>query len=218
MNRVDDTCASSGEAAVNRLRVFEIRIHARRIVDEPGSEVQRGAVGIALVVRDLPRRAERGHFDTQTHQGLAMLDEIIGIGHPIALDVGAAGIFRVGPPVVAFREKVVQPARATRRMRSGHGDGLVGEIRVGGFDDAGAIEFGDVELLGAEGQRRGEEHHTSHKRWEDSRITSRDGMKMRFISAGVFASMHSHNSSAAVSPMVELLWSIVDRGTRSRSE
>ena len=39
-----------------------------------------------------------------------------------------------------------------------------------------------------------------------------------FGSRGALASMQFTNSSAAVSPISELLWSIVERGTRSRSE
>jgi hypothetical protein len=138
-------------------------------------------------------------------QRLAMVDEIIRVAHAVALKVRAVGILRVGPPIVALGEKIMEAARAARRMRRGYRDRLVVQIRIGGFDHADSIECADVELLAEKGQRRGQAKYNLHTRRLESRITNRDGIKMRFISDGFFASMHSHNKSAAASPMVALL-------------
>ena len=52
----------------------------------------------------------------------------------------------------------------------------------------------------------------------DSRTTNFGAIRMRFAGAGVFDSIQLTSNSAAVSPITALLWSIVESGTRSRSE
>jgi hypothetical protein len=39
VDRVDDADAAAGHAAVDRLRVPEMRVHARPLVDEPRAQV-----------------------------------------------------------------------------------------------------------------------------------------------------------------------------------
>ncbi len=52
----------------------------------------------------------------------------------------------------------------------------------------------------------------------DSRTTSRGGIRICSVGCDVFDSMCLTSNSAAVSPIAELLWSIVESGTRRRSE
>ena len=59
-----------------------------------------------------PGGNQSGHLDAEANHRLAVLDKIIGVGHPIALDVGGLCIFGIWPPIIALREKVVLPACA----------------------------------------------------------------------------------------------------------
>ena len=49
------------------------------------------------------------------HQRLPVFVEVVGIAHPVSLDVRTAGIRGVRPPVVAFGKVVVRAAHAARR-------------------------------------------------------------------------------------------------------
>src|SRR5215510_5131097 len=107
MNCVDDAYAPTGSNSVNSLRVLQIRIHARRRFKKPGPQMESRMFRIAFVVGDQISSSERRHLHTQTHQGAAMLDEILGIRHSIALNVWSIWILRIRPPVITLREKVM---------------------------------------------------------------------------------------------------------------
>ena len=102
VHRVDDADAAPRDAAMNRLRVQQMRIHARGRIDKPCAQMPRRVIGIAALAGDLPRRGERRHVQAEPHHGAAVLDEVVGIGHPVALDVRASGIRGIGPPVIGF--------------------------------------------------------------------------------------------------------------------
>ena len=57
-----------------------------------------------------------------------MRDEIIGIRHAVALDVGSLRMYRVRPPVIALGEEVVITASAARTARGRNGDRLFFQI------------------------------------------------------------------------------------------
>src|SRR5262245_32133391 len=107
MNCVDDAYATAGSNSVNSLRVLQVRIHACRGFKKPGPQMKTSMFRIAFVVGDQISSSERGHLQTQTHQGATMLDEILGIRHSVALNVWAIWILRIRPPVITLREKVM---------------------------------------------------------------------------------------------------------------
>ncbi len=111
---------------VNGLRVEQMRIHPRRRVDEPGAQVAGGVGGVPPLARQQPGGGQRGHVQAQSHHRPAMGDEVVGIGHSVALDVRAPRIVGIRPPVVAFGEKIVAPAGAARARRRGDGTGSSG--------------------------------------------------------------------------------------------
>jgi hypothetical protein len=148
VERVNDTDAAAGKSPVDGLSVLQVRIHAGGIVDKPGTEVARRVVGVFVGAGDFVSGGERGHDQAEADHGAAMLHEIIGIGHAVALDVGAVGVGGVGPPVVALGKKVVGAAGAAGRTGRGHGDGLFGEVAIRGLQDAGALDGDEVELRG----------------------------------------------------------------------
>ena len=75
-----------------------------------------------------------------------MRDEVVGVGHAIALDVRAVRIFRIRPPVICFRKEVVQPTGAPWTGRGGDRDRLFREILIRRLEYPLAIEGGDFEF------------------------------------------------------------------------
>ena len=108
-------------------------------IDEPCAQMPAGVVGIFLLAGQLPRRRQRRNDEAQPHHRLAMIVEVGGIGEAVAPDVGAVGIFLVGPPVVAFGEVVVLATLAARAVRGRYRDGLLREISVRRSEDARAV-------------------------------------------------------------------------------
>ena len=105
--------------------------------------------GVALVVADLVRRDERRHDLAEPPHRVAVRHEVVWVGLAVAAHVGAVGAARIGPPVVAFRVEVVQPAGTARRGERRDGDWGLAQIPLRGGDDARALEtreLGGVEL------------------------------------------------------------------------
>ncbi len=99
---VNDADTTAGAAAVNGLGIFQVRIHARGFVEKPGLEMLRGEGGVGLLLCEEPRGGKRGHLHAEADERKAVVVEIIGIRMAVALNVRAAGVCRVRPPVVAF--------------------------------------------------------------------------------------------------------------------
>src|SRR2546423_3125047 len=112
MNCVDNASPATGRAPVNSLRILQIRVHAGAVVDEPGTKMCSRSACVALVFGQLPRGDQRRHLDAESHERAAMLDKVARVRHAVALKVRPIRIFRIGPPVISFREEVVQSTRA----------------------------------------------------------------------------------------------------------
>src|SRR5437660_1549324 len=145
MNCVDDSDATSGRDSVDGLGELQVWIHARRFVDKPRAQVERGVLRITLILRDQVCGCKRRNLNTQAHQRATMLDEVVRVRHAVALNVRATGILWIGPPVIALREKVMQSARAARTVQGGDCDGCFSQILICRFQDACAIKGRDVE-------------------------------------------------------------------------
>ena len=148
MQRVDDADAAAVVQIEDGLGVLEVRVHLRGGVDEPCAEMACGVIGVFFFAGQLPCGGERGNDEAEAHHGFSVVVEVGGVGEAVAADVGAVGIFFVGPPVVALGEVVVRAAFAAFAVRGGDGDGLLGEVAVRGGKDAGAVGGGD-EVVGA---------------------------------------------------------------------
>lgn len=101
--------------------------------------------GETLVVRELIGGGERVEVPDEREEELAVGDEIVGVRQPVALDVGPRGIFWIGPPVIALRGEIVQPARAARIARGRDGLGRDGEGGIGLRDEARPLVSGEFE-------------------------------------------------------------------------
>ncbi len=143
MQRVDDSRAPSRRNAPDRLRIIERRIHPRRWIEKPRAQMQRRVLGIALLLRDEPRRSQRRHNQTQPNQRLAMVVEILRVRVTVAADVRPIGILCVGPPVIAFRKIIVLAALAARRRRGRHCDGRLGKVLIRGAQNPFAVDLLD---------------------------------------------------------------------------
>src|SRR5436190_19013020 len=102
MNRIDDPSTSPGSNAVNGLRVLQVGIHTRPLIKKPGAQMLCCFGRIAPVVRYLPGSNKCGHLYAEAHESAAMRDKVVGVRHAIALNVWAAGILRIQPPVITL--------------------------------------------------------------------------------------------------------------------
>jgi hypothetical protein len=75
-----------------------------------------------------------------------MVIEVCGVREAIAANVGAGGIFGVGPPVIALGEVVVRAAFASCGVDAGDGVWLLVQVLVRGGEDASVVDFCDVDL------------------------------------------------------------------------
>ncbi len=114
MECVDDADAAAFVEAEDGLRVLEVGVHARGGIDEPGAEMLCGVGGVLALAGELPCCGQRGDLNAEADEGFAMGVEVGGIGEAVALDVRAAGVGGVGPPVVALGEIIVRAAGAAR--------------------------------------------------------------------------------------------------------
>ena len=167
---VDNPGAAPREAPVDGLGVLQIGIHAGGRVHEPGAQMQRRVVGVLALAGNLVGGRQRRHDEAQADHGAAVLDEIVGVAHAVALDVRPAGILGVGPPIVAFGKEIVRPSGAARRAGGGDGDRLGGKIFAGGLEDPRTLDGGEVELRrpakhfgGRPGEGRGDELAAEHR-------------------------------------------------------
>ena len=149
MQGVDDSGAAPFVQIEDRLRVFEVRVHLRRGIDEPRAQMLAGVIGVLLFSGQLPCRCKRRNDEAQPHHGLAVVVEVGGIGESVATYVGAVGILFIGPPVVALGEVVVRAALASFAVRGGDGDRLLGEISVRGGENSRAVGRRD-EIIGVD--------------------------------------------------------------------
>src|SRR5438270_5198618 len=92
--------------------------------------MSQGLVAVLFLAGELPAGGERGNDEAEPNHGLAVRVEVCGIGEAVATYVGAAGIVRIGPPVVSLGVEVMQSAGTAVAFIRGDGDGLSGEVLV----------------------------------------------------------------------------------------
>ena len=117
VQRVDDPRSTSGDAAVYCLRVLQIRVHARGVGHEPGAQMGGRRGGEPLLVGHDPRGGERRHVHAEPDQRQTMRDEVVRVGHSVALNVGTARMVGIRPPVVAFGKVIVPPVTNAMRQK-----------------------------------------------------------------------------------------------------
>jgi len=141
---IDGTLDSTGSSAIDGAH---IGIHPCRRIHEPGAKVAGGVLGIPPVSRDQPGRCQRRHLQAESNQGMAMCNEVVGIGHPVALDVGPVGMIRIGPPIVSLREVIVFATSATLGPILGDSDGTLAKIPARGTQHPAALNLDYVESV-----------------------------------------------------------------------
>jgi hypothetical protein len=154
---IDDPDPAAGHAAVDGLRVAEVRVHARLRRHEPGAQVADRVVGILPRSGQAPGGGQRGDLHAQPHQRAPVLHEVVRVRHAVALHVGTARVLGLRPEVVGLGEEIVGAARAARGARRDDGHRLLAEIAVRRLEDAGAIERAHVEWRGSSGEKAGQE-------------------------------------------------------------
>jgi len=112
----------------------------------------RGVIRVAAILGQHPGGRERRHLHAEADQRLAMGDEVVGIRHPVFLDVGPVRILGVRPPVVALGEKIVWTAGAARAVRGGDRDRLLRQRAIGRRHHARVLDGREIEH-GATGRR-----------------------------------------------------------------
>jgi hypothetical protein len=96
-------------------------------------------VGIFLLSCQLPCGGEGRDEQAEPDHRFTVCVEVGGVGDAVAADVGAGGVLRVGPPVVALGVEVVKAAGAALASGGSDSDGLQGEVFVGGCEDSRAV-------------------------------------------------------------------------------
>src|SRR5882724_1336558 len=147
MNRIYDADASSREATVDGLRVLEIGTHPCRWIKEPGAKVLSGMLRVPLVLRDQPGRGQRRHLQAESNQGVSMCNEVVGIGHPVVLDIRPALMIRIGPPVIALGKIVVLASSTTRGRICSDSDGTLADIPARSTQHSAAVNLDDIESV-----------------------------------------------------------------------
>src|SRR5258708_21671863 len=104
-------------------------------------------VSVAALFGDEPGCGKGRHLHTQPHKGLTMRVEVIGIAHPVALNIWTVGFLGIWPPIVALGEVVVLATSAARTLSRRNGDGAFADIVVGRFKNSGAVDGFDVETV-----------------------------------------------------------------------
>src|SRR5260370_23500320 len=145
MNRVYDTDAPSRETAVNGLGVLQVGIHPRRWIPEPGAKVAGGVLRVPPVLRDQPRRRQRRHLHAESNQRMTMCNEVVGIGHPVALNIRPIGMFWIRPPVVSLGKVVVLAAGAALSRIRGDSDGTLAKIPGCGAQYPPSVNLDDID-------------------------------------------------------------------------
>ena len=100
--------APAGVHVGDGLGVFQVGVHARFRIDEPGIDHARGALGIARVVQIKSGGAERKDRVAHGIESRPVGGEAVGVRLTVAAEVRAAGVGGVGPPVGGFAVVVVE--------------------------------------------------------------------------------------------------------------
>ena len=64
-----------------------------------------------------------------------MRNKVVGIGHPVPLNIWAVRSLWIGPPVIALGKEIVLSARAAWTRRCGHRHWRLAQISLGGFEN-----------------------------------------------------------------------------------
>ncbi len=162
---VDHALRAPGSDAVDGLGVTEVRGHARLGIHEPRAQVAAGVHGVAPITGETPGRGQRRHLHAQPHQGAAVLDEVVGVRHPVPLDIGPVGVLGIGPPVVALGEELVGAAGAARRLRGGDRAWILVEKARRRRQNAWPLEGRHVHGGCGGGQQEKGGHHGTGRIW-----------------------------------------------------
>jgi len=105
---------------------------------------------VSFVFVIIQAAGECRHLDAEPHEGAAVLDEIVRICHAVALNVRAARVLRVRPPVIAFGKKSCMPPALRGLCEAVMVIGVSFKYWLAAFRTRDSIEDRDIELACAE--------------------------------------------------------------------
>ena len=121
-------------------------------------QVLHGSGGVTFFAGHSVGCRERAKVTDESQQKLAVRDEIIGVGQAVALNVRRVGVFRVGPPIVAFGREIMEPAGTAGISRGNDGLGHDGEGDDGRLFEPGAFVGSEIKGVYQGGERKEGEH------------------------------------------------------------
>src|SRR5207302_10474326 len=119
---------------MNGFGILQARIHQRRRIQKPGTQVSDRMSSVSFIARNLPCRGQCGNLQSQSNQRPPVLAEIVRIREAVALDVRPAGIYGVGPPVISLREVIVPAAGTARSGIRSDRNRVLFPVSVGGVE------------------------------------------------------------------------------------
>ena len=158
MHGVDQASGAARAHALDRLRILEVGVHPGRGIDQPDAQLAHGRLGETLVVRQIVSGGERADVAGKSKQQPAVREKIRGIRFTIAADVGAVGVRRVRPPIVALGGEIMRATGAAGIGDGGDGDRLGAERCFRERDDARKLLGGEAEAEQGGGEEHGENY------------------------------------------------------------
>ena len=147
VDRIDDADAPPGDAPLDRLRVAQVRVHERGFVGEPRAEVPRRMLRVRTFLRQQPRRGQRRDVNAQSHQRLAVRNEVLRVRQAVTLNVWAFRIGGIRPPVITFGKEIMPAAGAARAHDGRDRDRRLPEVARGGPQHTGLFQGPEISGL-----------------------------------------------------------------------
>src|SRR5215475_6486469 len=113
MYGVDDSGAAASKTTMNRLCILQIGIHQRGGIEKPRAQVPGSVDSVAFFFGKHPGSCKRGDLQAQPNHRVTMGNEVVRVGHAIALDVRAVRVLGIGPPVITFGKVIVLASGAS---------------------------------------------------------------------------------------------------------
>src|SRR3546814_15337208 len=84
----------------------------------PRRKVAQRGLGEARLAGEIPQRRGRGDGAAEGDQRVAMAVELVGVRAAVAAHIGAAGVRRIGPPIIALRIIILRSEEHTSELKS----------------------------------------------------------------------------------------------------
>ena len=113
MNRINQSDRATGKPSFNCLSKTHIGIHPASRCNKPGFEMFFCCMNVLVIARKKISRGECSNNIRQPKNSFAMRHKISRIRLPITLNIGSFSIFRIWPPIITFRIKIIDTPGAS---------------------------------------------------------------------------------------------------------